>query len=49
MGVGVPNPCERVVHEVTATLAHDTSAALVKLDFRNAFNLVSLPAAVAFF
>jgi len=37
------------VHEVTATLAHDTSAALVKLDFRNAFNLVSLPAAVAFF
>jgi len=47
MGVGVPNPCERVLHEVTADLAHDPSAALVQLDFRNAFNLVSVPAAVA--
>ena len=47
MGVGVPNPCERVVHEDSATHAHDPSAALVQLDFRNAFNLVSLPAAAA--
>jgi len=48
MGVGVPNPCERVVHEVGAELLHRPSAGLLQLDFRNAFNLVSRPAAVAY-
>jgi len=48
MGVGVPNPCERVVHEVGAELVHRPSAVLLQLDFRNAFNLVSMPAAVAY-
>jgi len=48
MGVGVPNPCERVLHEVTAVLAHKPSHALLQLDFRNAFNLVSRAAAVSF-
>jgi len=47
-GVWVPNPCERVVHDVTAELAHDPTAALLQLDFRNAFNLVSRAAAVAY-
>jgi len=48
IGVGVPNPCERVVHEVGAELVHRPSAVLLQLDFRNAFNLVSTPAAVAY-
>jgi len=48
MGVGVPNPCERVVHELKAELSHHPSAALLQLDFRNAFNLISRVAAVAY-
>ena len=48
MGVGVPNPCERVVHEVGAELVHRPSALLLQLDFRDAFNLVSMQAAVAY-
>jgi len=48
MGVGVSNPCERVVHEVTAELVHHPLAALLQLDFSNAFNLVSSAAAVAY-
>jgi len=48
LGVGVSNPCERVVHEVNAELEHNPLAALLQLDFRNAFNLVSLAAAVAY-
>ena len=48
MGVGVPNPCERVVHEVSAVLAHNPLHALLQLDVRNAFNLVFRSAAVAF-
>ena len=46
-GVGVGNACERVLHEVTAVLACRPTASLLQLDYRNAFNLVSLPAAVA--
>jgi len=48
MGVGVSSPCERVVHEVTAELAHRPHAALLQPDFRNAFNLVSRAAAVPY-
>ena len=48
MGVGVSNPCERVVHEVTAELLHNPLVALLQLDFKNAFNLVPLAAAVAY-
>jgi len=48
IGVGVPNLCERVLHEVTAVLAHRPSHALLQLDFSNAFNLVSRSAAVSF-
>ena len=48
MGVGFPNPCERVVHEVSAVLAHNPRTAFLQLDIRNAFNLVSRSAAVAF-
>jgi len=48
MGVEVSSPCERVVHEVTAELVHHPRAALLQLEFRNAFNLVSLAAAVAY-
>jgi len=48
MGVGVSNPCERVVHEVNAELVHNPLTALLQLEFRNAFNLVSLAAAVAY-
>jgi len=47
-GVGVPNPCERVVHEVGAELVHRPSAVLLQLDCRADFNLVSMPAAVAY-
>jgi len=47
-GVGVGNACERVLHELTAVLAHRPTAALLQLDFKNSFNLVSLQAAVAF-
>ena len=43
-----PTLCERVVHEVGAELMHRPSAVLLQLDFRNAFNLASMPAAVAY-
>ena len=49
MGVGVSNPCERVVHELTAELAHRPHAALLQPEYRNAFNLVSRAAAVPYF
>jgi len=44
----VGNACERVLHELTAVLAHRPTAALLQLDYKNAFNLMSLPAAVAY-
>ena len=45
--VGVPNACERILHELGAHLAHHPSDAVLQLDFQNAFNLVSRPAAEA--
>ena len=48
MGVGVPNPCERAVHEVSTVLAHNPRTALLQLNFRNTFNIVSRSEAVAF-
>jgi len=48
MAVGVSNPCERMVLEVTAELVHNPLAALLQFDFRSAFNLVSLAAAAAY-
>jgi len=48
MRVRVSNPCERVVHEVTAELVHNPLATLLQLDFKKSFNLVSLAAAVAY-
>ncbi|GAB0497286.1 hypothetical protein MMPV_008615 [Pyropia vietnamensis] len=47
LGVGVPSACERLVHELDAHLAHHPQHAVVQLDYRNAFNLVSRPAAAA--
>ncbi|GAB0494469.1 hypothetical protein MMPV_005762 [Pyropia vietnamensis] len=47
LGVGVPSACERLVHELEAQLAHHPQHAVVQLDYRNAFNLVSRPAAAA--
>ena len=41
-------PCERLLHELLAELEHNTSAAVLQLDLRNASNLVSLVAAVAY-
>jgi len=48
MSVGVPNPSERVVHEVKEELLERPSAVLLQLDLRNASDLVSMPAAVAY-
>jgi len=36
MAVGVSNPCERVVLEVTAELVHNPLAAMLEFDFRSA-------------
>jgi len=47
LGVGVPNACERVLHELGAHLAHHPGDAVLQLDFKNVFNLVSRPAAEA--
>lgn len=47
LGVGVPSACERLVHELEAHLAHHPQHAVVQLDYRNAFNLVSRAAAAA--
>jgi len=47
-GVGVGNSCKRVLHELTAVLACRPTAALLQLDFKNAFCLVSLPATAAY-
>jgi len=46
-GVGVPGPCERLLKEVDAELAASPWAAVLQLDFKNAFNLVSRAAARA--
>jgi len=48
MGVCMPKPCERVIHEVGAKLAHRTSAVLLQLDFKNSFSLDSFAAVVAY-
>jgi len=47
LGVGVPNACERILHELGAHLAHHPGDAVLQLDFKNAFNLISRPAAEA--
>jgi len=47
LGVGVSSPCERILKEVCAHMASHPDHAVVELDFRNAFNLVSLSAAAA--
>ena len=47
LGVGVPNACERILHEWGAHLAHHPGDGILQLDFKNAFNLVSRPAAEA--
>ena len=47
MGVGVSSACERMLHELEAHLALHPHHALLQLDFRNAFNLVSRAAAWA--
>jgi len=46
-GVGVPNACERILHELGAHRAHHPGDAVLQLDFKNAFNLVSRPAGEA--
>ena len=47
LGVGVSSACERLLHEVEAHLALHPEHAVVQLDYRNAFNLVSRAAARA--
>ena len=47
VGVGVPNACERILHELGAHLAHHTGDGVLQLDFENSFNIVSRPAAEA--
>jgi len=43
--VGVRSSCERILHEVQAHTAAHSGHAVVQLDFRNAFNIVSRAAA----
>jgi len=47
LGVGFPNACECILHELGAHLAHHPGDTVLQLDFKNAFNLVSRPAAEA--
>jgi len=47
LGVGVSSACERLLHEMEAHLAYHPGHAVVQLDYRNAFNLVSRAAAMA--
>ena len=47
LGVGVSSACERLLYEVEAHLALHPEHAVVQLDYRNAFNLVSRAAASA--
>jgi len=47
LGVNVPNACERILHELGAHLAHHPGDAVLQLDFKHPFNLVSRPAAEA--
>ncbi|OSX80420.1 hypothetical protein BU14_0052s0036 [Porphyra umbilicalis] len=47
LGVGVSRACERILPEMSAHLTAHPTHALVQLDFRNAFNLVSRVAAAA--
>jgi len=47
LGVGVSSPCERILHQVRAHMAAHHGHAVVQLDYRNAFNLVSRSAAAA--
>jgi len=47
LGVGVPNACMRILHELGARFAHHPGDAVLQLYFKNAFNLVSRPAAEA--
>jgi len=43
----VSSPCERILHEVRAHVAAQPTHAVVQLDYRNAFNLVSRTAAAS--
>lgn len=45
--VGLSNACERILHKWEAHLAHLPDHAVVQLDFRNAFTLVSRAAVMA--
>ncbi|KAK1859771.1 hypothetical protein I4F81_002365 [Pyropia yezoensis] len=47
MGLGVPNGCEQVLHEVDAALAAHPEWGIVQMDFANAFNNVIRVAAPA--
>jgi len=47
LGVGVPNACESILHELGAHPAHHPGDTVVQRDFANAFNLVSRLAAEA--
>jgi len=45
--VGVSSPCERILYEVRAHVAAHSTHAVVPLDYRNAFNVISRAAAAA--
>jgi len=47
LGVGVSRPCERILHQVHFHMAAHHEHAVIQLDYRNAFNLVSRSAAAA--
>jgi len=47
LGVGVSSACERLLHELGANVALHPAHAVGQYDYRNAFNLVSRPAAEA--